>query len=318
MSLQLPLGSEAPTLVQHPGGRELPARLVMDTLVSIELVGADARRDAADAIERAFGWFYEVERRCTRFDPASELRSLSGHVGEAVAVSGLLYQVVEFALAVAEASGGAFDPTVGGLLAANGFDRNYKTDERSGGDPGVGVTYRDVRLDPQQRTITLLRPLTLDLGAVAKGFAIDLAAAELEGFEHFAINAGGDLFMRGRNAEGEPWGVGLRHPRDAEAFMETLRVSDVAVCTSADDERRTPDGAGHHLFDPQSRRSAGRAASVTVIAPTAMLADALATAAFVLGPKRGIKFMEEQGVDGLLVTPALTSFETPGFRRCTR
>ncbi|MEO9256504.1 MAG: FAD:protein FMN transferase, partial [Tepidiformaceae bacterium] len=194
-------------MVQEPGGQALPARLVMDTLVSIEFVGADERHDAGDAIERAFGWFYEVERRCSRFDPSSELRSLSDHVGEAVTVSGLLYQVVEFALAVAEASAGAFDPTVGGLLAANGFDRNYETGEQYGGDPGAGVTYKDVRLDPNEHTISLLRPLTLDLGAVAKGFAMDLAAAELKGFAHFAINAGGDLFLRGRNSEGEPWGV---------------------------------------------------------------------------------------------------------------
>ena len=92
--------------------------------------------------------------------------------------------------------------------------------------------------------MTLHRPLLLDLGAVAKGLAIDMAARELQPFENFAIDAGGDLYFGGCNAAGEPWSVGIRHPR-GDGLLDTLRVSDAAVCTSGDYERRHRCGTSH-------------------------------------------------------------------------
>ena len=157
------------------------------------------------------------------------------------------------------------------------------------------------------------KPLLLDLGAVAKGLAIDLAAQELTCFAHAVVEAGGDLSVRGRSATNEPWRVGIRHPRQEGALIEVLHVSDMAVCTSGDYERRGPRGDGHHLIDPQRGASVDTVASVTVIAPTAMVADALATAAFVLGPARGLRFLEAQGVDGLIYSSALERYATPGL-----
>ncbi len=293
----------------------------MDTLVTVQAIAdqPEARRfdERADA---AFGWFREIERVCSRFDPASELSQLSARIGEPVPVGPLLYEAVRFALEVARASGGAFDPTIGHALARRGFNRHYLTGEMIDvpDAPADAPAYRDVRLDPAARAITLRKPLRLDLGAVAKGLAIDLAAKELECFAHAVVEAGGDLHARGRNAAGERWRVGIRHPRRADALIETLSVSDMAVCTSGDYERRTPGGDGHHLIDPRDGGSADTAASATVIAPTAMVADALATAAFVLGPARGLHFLEAQGVDGLIYSSALERHATRGLARYTR
>lgn len=290
----------------------------MDTLVSIEVVHSAVSDDCSEAVERAFEWFREVEQRCSRFDQVSELVRLSRHVGETVEVSTLLYRAIEFAVAVAAASGGAFDPTIGKRLEAAGFNESYLTGERtdSGIDPKVSTTYRDVILDPARRTVTLRRPVLLDLGAVAKGLAIDLAAQELQPFGNFAIDAGGDLFVRGMNPAGEPWVVGVRHPREDDAVFETLYLTDVAVCTSGDYERRRRDGEpGHHILEPLSGQSADKAISVTVVAPTAMAADALATAAFVLGPAEGMALLEKEGVEGLIVSSSLERFDTPGLAR---
>lgn len=290
----------------------------MDTLVSIEIVHSAVADDCSDPVERAFEWFREVEQRCSRFDPVSELVRLCGHVGEPVEVTPLLYSAIEFAVAVAEASGGAFDPTVGRRLEAAGFNENYRTGERatSGMGSTATPTYRDILLDPARRTVTFRRPTLLDLGAVAKGLAIDLAAQELRPFGNFAINAGGDLFVQGRNAAGEPWTVGIRHPREDDAMFETLHLSDAAVCTSGDYERRRRDSEEvHHILEPQTGQSAGQTVSATVIAPTAMAADALATAAFVLGPVEGLAFLEHQGVEGLIVSASLARFDTPGLSR---
>jgi thiamine biosynthesis lipoprotein len=293
---------------------------LMGTLVTIQVIGHDATaaetaaRD--EAIERAFDWFRQVEASCSRFDPSSELCRLSARVGIATPVSELLFRAVEFACAVAAETDGAFDPTVGGRMAALGFDRHYRTGERTAlaADTDDEVSYRDVEVDADRRTITVARPLQLDLGAVAKGLAIDLAARELAPFVHYAIDAGGDLYLSGRNRQQEPWTVGIRHPREPGSLVGTIRTTDRAVCTSGDYERATADRASHHLLDPTTGSSAAETASVTVVAPTAMVADGLGTAAFVLGPSSGLALLERAGVDGLIVSADLTQVSTAGMR----
>lgn len=285
----------------------------MGTFVTIHVVPPDA--DAA--VDAAFEWFQQIERICSRFDPHSELMALTHRAGEPVPVSTILYEAVQFAVRVADETGGAFDPTVGRRMEVSGFNREHRTAQRvdTGIDPHPAVSYRDVHLDPEHRTVTLRVPLVLDLGAIAKGLAVDMAARELQPFERYAIDAGGDLYLAGRNPDGEPWSVGIRHPRLDDAIVETLRVSNVAVCTSGDYERRDAAGARHHILDARTGDSPDAVASVTVVAPTAMLADALATAAFVLGPLDGIRMLERLGVEGLVVTPALERFETAGWSR---
>ena len=263
---------------------EVPVRteVLMGTIVTIHVVapGTD------DAIERAFGWFREIEARCTRFDESSELRQLTATVGVAVPASAILFEALRFAVTVAEDTDGAFDPTTG-----------------SGGEG----SFRDIAMDVAHQTVTLRRPLTLDLGAVAKGMAVDTAARELASYRDFAIDAGGDLYLGGHNPDGDPWSVGIRHPRADDDLIGSLRVSGKAVCTSGDYER------GRHIVDPRSDRASTACASVTVVAPTAMLADALGTAAFVLGPIDGIRLLERHGVEGLIVNADLERHETAGL-----
>ena len=286
----------------------------MGTLVSIRVVASGEEVDFA--VERAFDWFQEIEERCSRFDPDSELMQLCGKPGKPVAASSILYEAVGFALTVAEETGGAFDPTVGYRMESRGFNREHRSGEtvRSAYAAADDASYRDVELDPRRQTITLHRPLTLDLGAVAKGLAVDAAVRELKPFRDFSIDAGGDLYLGGRNPAGELWSVGIRHPRRDNGLIDTLRVSNQAVCTSGDYEKRGPDG-GHHILDPRVGTSARAVASATVVAPIAMLADALATAVFVMGPKDGLRLLAEMEVEGLVITPELERFETRGLRR---
>ena len=290
--------------------RSIPA---MGTIVTIEALAADA--DALPRIERAFDWIRQVEATCTRFEPDSEAMRLTAQVGTPVMVSDILFEAVRFAVAVAEASGGAFDPTVGHTLQARGFNRHYRTGEAAASTmvPATDPTFRDVHIDAANRTITLLRPVILDLGAVAKGLAIDLAARELAPLADFVVDAGGDLYLAGRGRGGQPWRVGIRHPRE-DGLLRQLTVTDAAVCTSGDYERPAPDGGdGHHLIDARTGVCARTVSSATVVAPTAMVADAFATAAFVLGPVDGIAFLEAQDVEGLIVSASLEQHATRGF-----
>jgi thiamine biosynthesis lipoprotein len=266
-----------PTPTFH--GEDLLARTeaLMDRFVTIGLVrGAGA--DTA-AIGRTFDWFRRVEAACNCFDAASEILGLLNRVGEPTPVSAILYEAVSFALAVAWASDGAFDPTTGHRRAAHGFARNYRTGATIA-TPQITddrATFRDIVLDPDSRTITLRCPLLLDLGAVARGLAIDLVGQELPGTPGALIEAGGD-------------------------------VGDYAPPAPVP-------GSGHHLLDPRVGRSPQAVASVTTIVPPAMAADALGTAAFIRSPRRGIHFLAEQDAAELLVRPALSTYTTSGFAR---
>jgi len=294
---------------QDPAAR---SEIHLGTVVTISVPG---RPDASAAVDRAFQWFRDVETRCSRFNPQSELMQLVRQIGTPVPASDLLFESVRFGVEMAAETDGAFDPTVGHAMESRGFNRDHRsgTVVRSDIVPPDDVSYRDVVCDTDARTITLRRPLLLDLGGVAKGLAIDMAARELQPFSRFAVDAGGDLYFGGTNLQGEPWRVGIRHPRIDGELIDVLLVSDAAVCTSGDYERHTR--AGHHIIDPVTRIPAGAVASATVVAPNALLADAASTAVFVLGPEDGLSLCERLGLQGLIISASLDRHETPGLRR---
>ncbi|MGH2347177.1 MAG: FAD:protein FMN transferase [Chloroflexota bacterium] len=319
--------ASAPLIESASCATELPtdglfttAAAAMDTVVSLRVVTTADDPLLSTRVERALGWFSLVEGTCSRFDPGSELMIVSQTVGKPVPVSDILYGAIEVAIEVARLSEGAFDPTIGLFLERAGFNRHYLTGKRVLTPYGADYrpTYRDVRLDPRRKTVTLRRPLILDLGAVAKGMAIDLAARELAAYRGFAVEAGGDLYVGGCNERGTAWQVGIKHPLRPYTLIDTLAVSNAAICTSGAYERRVQAGPViHHILDPRAGASAGGAASATVVAPTAMLADALSTAAFVLGPRLGMGFLERAGVEGLIITPELERKATHGYARYT-
>ncbi|HWJ16566.1 MAG TPA: FAD:protein FMN transferase, partial [Gemmatimonadaceae bacterium] len=126
----------------------------MGTVVTVHIVGGRASADRAAqhrAAERALGWFRDVERVCSRFQPTSEVSALSSRVGEPVAVSPMLFAATHFALAVAEETNGAFDPTLGSILEAAGFNHEYRSGwpVRIAPASNADVTFRDIELDAE-------------------------------------------------------------------------------------------------------------------------------------------------------------------------
>lgn len=281
------------------------AEVAMDTVFALQVADPAQAQPVSElqAIARAaFAAVHEVERSCSRFDGASELSQLCQRPGEATAVSPLLLELVALALAFAEASDGAFDPTVGDAVMRLGFDREWRTRQpvaprREGSAP---ASWRDVHVDRATGTIRLAQPMLLDLGAIAKGFAVDLMLASLPERCAVSIHAGGDVRCRGPHPDGRAWRVGIRDPLAPDRFVAVAQVDEGAVCTSGRYERVSDHGA-HHLVDPKTRRPVSGLASVTVVAPTAVVADGMATAAFVLGPARGADWLAAQGVDALLI-----------------
>lgn len=292
--------------------------LMMGTVVSVRVVGDAPELEMQHAIERAVLAMRAVEETCSRFDETSALRELCRHPGEWRSVPPILFHTLKIACEMSALTEGVFDPTVGRTLELQGFNRHYLTQTTT--DSAIpfdsSVSYRDIAMAEDSSQVCLAKPLLLDLGAVAKGLAVDLAARELGDWPGVAINAGGDIWVAGYSPSGEPWRVGIENPSQPTQMVASLEVSDRAVCTSGSYRRRSPhDEANHHLWDPVLGHSAEGLLSCTVVGPQAVLADVTATAAFLLGPDRALSFIEELELDGLVVKTDGTMERTPSMGR---
>ena len=282
------------------------AKLFMDTVVEIEVISEKSTEDIERKINRAFDAFRNIEQTCSRFSTSSELMQVCRQAGTPVAISPFLYEPLFFALELAKLTDGLYDPTVGKSMEKAGFNRHYLTGTRIDSNADDSVSYHDITLDPVERTLTLNKPLVIDLGAVAKGFAIDLATNELRDFEGFIVNAGGDIFAGGSDPNCNKWTIGIQHPYQKDKIIDSIEISNEAICTSGSYERKNSSSPQeHHLIDPKTKHSLNDWVSCSVAAPFAMMADGFSTAVFLQGFKSGRRFMEDLELRGLLITPDL-------------
>ncbi|MFD0698540.1 FAD:protein FMN transferase [Paenibacillus sp. GCM10027628] len=289
-------------------------KLFMDTVVDIQVVTRKSKDEAEAAIDRAFEAFRKVEHACSRFSPDSELMEACRQIKTPIQLSPFLFEPLKFALEVAKWTNGSFDPTVGKTMEDHGFHQHYLTRETMQSPSDDSATYHDIVLNEQDQTLYLRKPLVIDLGAVAKGFAIDLAARELAAFEGFIVNAGGDLYAGGVDESGSKWKIGIQHPLHKEQIIQTIEISNEAICTSGSYERRSPVKAGtHHIVDPKTKQSPDDWISCSVIAPFAMMADAFSTASFLLGLDQGRTLIEEVELKGILITSDLQIYRVGGI-----
>lgn len=283
--------------------------LCMGTLVRLQVATSRSQAEVQAAMDDAFALMRQVEAACTRFDPDSELMRLSRTVGQPVPVTQSLFSALEFALEVAKYTDGRFDPTVGRAMEEAGFDQHYLTGEtiHSSWSSETG-SWQDIILNASSRSVTLEKALVLDLGAVAKGLAVDLAAESLRAFhfQGFSINAGGDVYASGRDEYGEPWLVGIQHPTKKNEQIACLRLTDCAVCTSGSYERHSPLRPGtFHILQPKTHLSPTGLTSMTAVGPYAMMCDAFSTAAYLYGAKEGLQLLQEVELAGIAVTDTL-------------
>jgi thiamine biosynthesis lipoprotein len=233
--------------------------------------------------------------------------------------------VLETAQVVAAASDGAFDPTVLALTELWSFDTGGQVPTPAQIEQARSlVDFSKVTIDPGG-SVRLADGVRFDLGGIAKGAVVDLTADYLatEGYEEFLIDAGGDILVSGLKQGRTPWRIAIRHPRDSQAVLGVVALGQkgkrIAVVTSGDYERYfEQDGERyHHILDPRSGYPAQSLVSVTVVASTCALADALSTAVFVLGPERGLDLLARfPDAEGLLIAEregTLVPWRTDGF-----
>ena len=280
--------------------REFPG---MGTTGSLMVPAADAGR-ARGWAAKSLATVADLESRLSVFKPDSDLSRVNAAAGgDGVAVSADTLALIQAALAIHRESGGAFDLTVGPLMAAWGF-RGKTPPARSPSAGEIAAAMQAVGADHVAITgamVRLDRPgVRLDAGGIGKGLAVDRCWESLRASDArcFLINLGGNMRASGRPVSTRPWSVGVRNPFQKEKLLGTLRLADgMAVATSGHYERFvTVEGVRYaHIMDPRSGRPVRGMAGVTVLARTAMEADALSTALFVLGPDAGFAMLCRSG-----------------------
>lgn len=280
-------------------------RAAMGTRVSITAVVASQHR-AVEACGRAFDEMDRLIGLLNRYDPRSALSDLNAS-GRLDRPPPELYQVLEAAADVHRRSGGAFDVTVAPLLAlfrehlAGPAAAEPDAADIRGTLERVGARHVAV----SRRRVTFAREgMAVTLDGIAKGQIVDAMAGVLDrcGVEQYLIDAGGDIRTRGTREAGHPWTVAVRDPAGQGVYPEALHLEGGAVATSGSYEIHFDDDlAFHHIVDAATGRSPGAVLSVSVRAPTALAADALATTVFVMGPEAGITFVDGQRGCGCLV-----------------
>lgn len=290
--------------------------LIMGTVVDIQAYGDDEKQ-LSRAVDAAFGEMTRLERLLSRHIPESDISRLSEAVG-GIELSSETVGLLEMGQKVSRQSSGAFDMTLGAvkkLWNIEGENPRIPTAaELSEALAGTGPS----ALTIAGNKVTKTRPeVAVDLGGIAKGYAVDRAVNVLAqaGVASATVNAGGDIRLLG-GKKGEPWRIGIQHPRQADGLLVTLRLQDRAVVTSGDYERFFEQNGQryHHIFDPATGKPARQCQSVTVVAAGAAHADALATAAFVLGPVAGLNLLEGlPDVEGLIVGADGRLFKTSGL-----
>jgi len=296
-------------------------RVMLDTVIELrfETVNGTKGDEIADNVYSALG---RLEKLFSRSLPASDVSRLNAQAGlKPVSVSQEVLFVAEQAVYYSEISGGAFDPTVAPLIDLWGFlGQEYRLPGEEEIEEALTlVDYRMLLIDRERNEIYLPdQSMALELGGIAKGYIVDKALTILKeaGIKTAFVNAGGDIGLIGSRPDGTPWRIGVRHPRDQNKVIAVLQSKDGAVVTSGDYERSFEvDGESyHHILDPKSGMPAVQLASVTIVAETAIAADALSTTVFVLGPAEGLALIERlPGVEGVLITPDLEIIVSSGL-----
>jgi FAD:protein FMN transferase len=300
-------------------------RTEMAVPITIVIYSPDASI-ANRAAQAAFDRIHELNNIMSDYDPQSELCRLfsSSSVGKGIKVSDDLWRVLEYAQTISQRTDGAFDISIGPAVRLWRRARMLK-EMPSPEDLNKALArtgYQSIRLDAENHSVELLKPgMRLDLGGIAKGYALDEAYALLQkhGLNRAMIEAGGDIRL-GEPPPNKPgWRIGIGQIGAKNPPQFYLSLSRTAVATSGDMWQFVVIGGKKysHIIDPKTGIGLTDAGQVTVIAPNGITADALATAVSVLGPEKGLKLIESMPNAAAYIVRAIDGkIETHESKRC--
>ncbi|QDU38871.1 Thiamine biosynthesis lipoprotein ApbE precursor [Maioricimonas rarisocia] len=296
--------------------------------VSLTVYGAD-EQVANNAARAAYARLREIDRIMSDYDPDSELMRLcrESRPGHPVTVSGELFHVLSESVALSRRTDGAFDVSIGPVVRLWRQARRKRAmpDPEQLARARESVGFEAICLHPERKTVELRKSgMRLDLGGIAKGYAAEEARRILaeHDLKRVLVDAGGDIVAGDPPPDRPAWTIAIQplKRKDGET-AQILRLANVAVATSGDAYQYVEiDGVRYsHIVDPATGLGLTQSSSVTVIAPDGMTADSLASAVSVLGPKVGLKLIEQtKGIEALIVVAGPdgpVAHESSGFDR---
>jgi FAD:protein FMN transferase len=258
---------------------------------------------ATKLLEQVPGWFEEWEQVLSRFRPESDLNRLNRSAGTEFPAGATLINVIQVAMAGARQTGGLVVPTIRKYLETAGYDRDFDLvspiqAEETGSSKKIDLPdWKQISINQANQSIFLPYGMALDLGGFAKGWAAQLAMQRLQEAGPALVDAGGDIAISGPQADGQPWLVNIADPLQVQENLDMLALNGCGVATSGIDHRRWLQGdvLKHHIIDPRYGEAAQTdLASVTVIAPDVIQAEAAAKAVLILGSQPGLDWLEER------------------------
>jgi thiamine biosynthesis lipoprotein len=281
---------------------------------------ADVAQRALHDVER---FFLEAHARFTRFEASSELSALNVSAGQPFAASPQLFEVVELAVKFSALTDGWFNPTIIGALEAAGYDRTFDAVTKSNEPRSITASPISaasvIALDAKRNTITLPKDVRIDLGGIAKGWAVQKAAQQLMIYGPCLVDAGGDMMTFGAVAGTADWQIEIVDPSDPDKDVLTLHLRDQAVATSGIDRRRWQRNGlwQHHLIDPHTGQpSTSDLLTATVIASTTVEAEVYAKTVFLMGAQAGLAFIDQHStLAGCVVTASGEAFISESMQR---
>ena len=285
--------------------------------------------DVQEVQQRVEERLAEINRRMSTYDPESELSRFNRlNSSDWFSVSAETAEVVAAALKIAERTSGAFDPTVGPIVNLWGFGPDKSRMEIPGDGPiaealqRVGYEKVSVRMNPPAIRKSLPE-VYLDLSGIAKGYASDEISALLDdlGFPNTMVEIGGEVRTRGAKIDGSPWRIGIEQPDDLDRQVHAAVTLLNAGMATSGDYRNFFEHEGvrySHTIDPATGRPVGHSlAAVSIVAPTCMEADALATAVLVMGDQKGYDWCLAEDVAAMFLVrqgEQIVQRATPSFQ----
>lgn len=313
---------------QSPDDRLLLSGESMGTTWSVVLRPA-AAVDAAGLKQQLQDLLDHINALMSTYDPDSEVSRFNRQISSAwFDLSDETFHVVELSQAISRLTDGAFDISVGPLVALWGFGATELDQAPPAEDlvqevlAGVGHEYLHLRARPPAIS-KQIPALQIDLSAIAKGYAVDVLAEHLDRLqiENYLVEIGGEMKIAGYRGDGRPWRVAIEKPLEGIRAVETVfSLTDIALATTGN-YRNFYDVEGQrygHTIDPNSGWPVRhRLASVTVLDPSCARADALATALMVMGEERGQRFCEEHNIAAYFLIheeAGFVSYNSPAFK----
>jgi thiamine biosynthesis lipoprotein len=291
-----------------PGAEPSRSEYVLGTVCTITLYDQGTRRVYRDIFSR----LREIENLMSVNLDSSDIARVNAAAGlRGVKVHPDVFTVIDRALHYAAVSSGAFDPAIGPLVSLWGIGGDaarLPSDEEIAAVLPL-VNWRNIASDRETSAVFLKRPgMALDLGAIAKGYAADQAAAIIRkaGIKRAIIDLGGNILVYGEKKDKSPWSIGIQEPSGKRgAYIGILRARDKTVVTSGVYERFVESGGvrSHHILSPADGRPARSGLlSVSIVTDQSIDADALSTAVFVLGYEQGKAMLASlENAEGIFV-----------------